>query len=67
MPLQAAPVEAAPEPEPVNIKPMAELTMIENKFYKPDPTREPKQVSTQHGQMIANPYYQTGAKLAGTN
>jgi hypothetical protein len=60
----AAPVEAAPEPQGVNIQPMAELTVIENKFYKPDAARVSKQASEEHGLMIANPYYQADAELA---
>jgi hypothetical protein len=64
VPVSAEPTPAAAEPEPINIKPMAELTMIENKFYKPDPNRQRKQVSNEQGKMIANPYYQARAKLA---
>jgi len=56
--------EPAPEPQGVNIRPMAELTMIENKFYKPDPARVAKKASDEQGQMIANPYYQPNKKLA---
>lgn len=66
VPVTAEPTPAAVEPEPVNIKPMAELTMIENKFYKPDLNRQRKQASNEQGKMIANPYYQARTKLAGT-
>jgi len=62
----AVEVEEAPAPEGVNIMPMAELTMIENKFYKPDSVRQRKQVGNEQGKMVANPYYQAGAKLART-
>jgi hypothetical protein len=60
----AAPVEAAPEPQGVNIRPMAELTMIENKFYKPDPARVAKKARAEAGQMILNSHYRAAKKLA---
>jgi hypothetical protein len=57
-------VEEAPAPAGINIKPMAELTMIENGFYRPDPARIAKKANAEQGQMILNPHYRAAKKLA---
>ena len=66
LPVHAAEVqvEEAPAPQGVNIRPMAELTMIENKFYTPDPARIAKKAATEQGEMILNPHYRAAKKVA---
>ena len=61
---EAVDMKEAPEaPEGVNLRPMAELTAIENPFYKRDAARTAKKTRVEQGQMIANPFF-PGKKLA---